>query len=1122
MTRKSFSSAQQLVDLHRLESEAEQQRTWLESMAALAALAEDDVATLEGLDPHALAKSARLALNQGWAKDLDTLPRERATLALYELGHAAASDEVKERLENMAFKRLLRLNAHEFSSVVARVARNEPQLLELPRIRARVALAIEMPCSYAPGADSLALLLTSQRALRETWLQQPSTGTLPARLLTARILERACYEAVRRARQGEQSAVELFDDPSVRSIWTRLLQDKEALVWSRVACARGALAEMKPEFIQEMKLELDLGGQPTEWRRAAASLAATLSFAGEAQLPQCEELLQSELCQRDPDVSAAMVTGLSRVVSLNSAIAEDLLEKLVAQGGLNTVEALVNLRRQRFDIELGARAVTRARDALQKAARPSGAEEDGRQAFMHCCEVELGKDGLSLPWLLLGALRDFAEEGSEKALSNVSHVLSETQQLLRKLEDSSWEDSSGRWETTLALWQLDVALLTSPCLHHLCLLDESGTLGAALSKLYGQFSSWLAHVERRAIEKQGAVPFLSLRLRRLRTWLHFVDADGMTERAPSSRQRERQALNATRLLARARDDAHSPLRRTVCAAAARACDALLRTGTCATSDIVLTVARTVEHPTDLLAFAEASMMPELQSCYEVLAQLARSALRKETGAPERGADTLRELGQQLPHGESSRVEALRLSIRHLCRAIENVQRAQGLDLLTDPEAVSPLTLMAQAHQQLAQLCAGAELRVGVSPPRLEIRSGALTEELERALHEVRGGQRDRRAEAIEKLERALEAEVPFSIARYCGQTLHRILSYPVTAPDTVRQRARVEVNFREDRPLPSWLPPGRILGGYYVLRTLGAGSGGSVFAARRQEEREHASAPTFALKVPEYDGSTARALGESEFLQMFREEAGALLALPSHANLASLVTFDAGVRPKPILVMEYVEGPSLAHLIDSARMNTVSALAYLLGVAAGLSVMHSRGLGHLDVKPSNIILRASREESTRFTPVLVDFGLAGSKIRPGCATSPYGAPEIWVDAEERLSDRPQPADVYAFCCLAYETLTGRMLVDGSTDYAVINAHLRHDGEPPRLRELKRSAPLRPLAELLTQGLRKDPTQRVRIGELASGLRRLAPLLTSTGWPLAASAAKPAPSVRTVFTSQLTT
>ena len=109
--------------------------------------------------------------------------------------------------------------------------------------------------------------------------------------------------------------------------------------------------------------------------------------------------------------------------------------------------------------------------------------------------------------------------------------------------------------------------------------------------------------------------------------------------------------------------------------------------------------------------------------------------------------------------------------------------------------------------------------------------------------------------------------------------------------------------------------------------------------------------------MPDYSAEAARTLSEEQFLTLFRDEAGALLALPRHRNLATFVTFDAGARPKPILVMELVEGPTLERVIERGELTIERALALLDGLCDGLSGMHRVGIGHLDVKPSNVILR---------------------------------------------------------------------------------------------------------------------------------------------------------------------
>ena len=172
-----------------------------------------------------------------------------------------------------------------------------------------------------------------------------------------------------------------------------------------------------------------------------------------------------------------------------------------------------------------------------------------------------------------------------------------------------------------------------------------------------------------------------------------------------------------------------------------------------------------------------------------------------------------------------------------------------------------------------------------------------------------------------------------------------------------------------------------------MLRTIGKGGVGSVFVVKRIEERNDRAAPCFALKVPEFDAQAARHMSETAFLQMFRSEATALLSLPTHRNLARFETFDLGARPKPILVMELIRGAGLDRLIRSRSLTIESALKYLDGILAALEAMHGAGVGPLDIKPSNVILRDGQ------TPVVVDFGLRGSKLRHGSGALGYYAPD---------------------------------------------------------------------------------------------------------------------------------
>jgi serine/threonine protein kinase len=195
--------------------------------------------------------------------------------------------------------------------------------------------------------------------------------------------------------------------------------------------------------------------------------------------------------------------------------------------------------------------------------------------------------------------------------------------------------------------------------------------------------------------------------------------------------------------------------------------------------------------------------------------------------------------------------------------------------------------------------------------------------------------------------------------------------------------------------------------------------------------------------------------------------------------------------------MELIEGTRCDQLITSRVLTVPGAFRILSGVLAGLLAMHSVGVGHLDIKPTNVILRATGE------PVLVDFGLAGRHLRPGCATSSYGAPEVWGIVPEGVSPTPLTADVYSFGCFAYEVLTGETLFDAPNEIALISAHLTHDGMPPGVKRLSERASTAALSRLLFRCLRRNPSDRATVSELAGELGEVAEGLGEERWPLSA-------------------
>jgi serine/threonine protein kinase len=269
-----------------------------------------------------------------------------------------------------------------------------------------------------------------------------------------------------------------------------------------------------------------------------------------------------------------------------------------------------------------------------------------------------------------------------------------------------------------------------------------------------------------------------------------------------------------------------------------------------------------------------------------------------------------------------------------------------------------------------------------------------------------------------------------------------------------------------------------------------------VLLAVRAEERARADRELVAVKVPDYSGDAARNLSEQEFERLFREEAGALLALPQHPNLARFITFDASAQPKPILVMEFVRGTNLERTLEAGELTMPRALAIIDHLLAGLQAMHAVRIAHLDVKPANLVLRDGTGEA-----VLVDFGLAGRHIRAGCGSPYYAAPEVWRDDPAQLE--PFPADVYAAACVAFEVVTNTVLMDGDTLKDVIDQHFAPQPGGHVLARMARNARLAPLAELLRAALARDGRRRPTVARLRAGFAAIARELATLAWPISA-------------------
>ena len=241
------------------------------------------------------------------------------------------------------------------------------------------------------------------------------------------------------------------------------------------------------------------------------------------------------------------------------------------------------------------------------------------------------------------------------------------------------------------------------------------------------------------------------------------------------------------------------------------------------------------------------------------------------------------------------------------------------------------------------------------------------------------------------------------------------------------------------------LQPGFTLGARYVLRKrVGAGGMGEVWAAN-----DTLLARTVALKImhPHTDD-------ELVFARRFREEAMHTAGL-SHLNIATLFDYgeDDGLA---YLVMELVRGVTLQQLLDREGAMPPSRVRSVIGQAAlALSVAHSAGIVHRDVKPANIMVTKDG------TVKLTDFGIARSADSSGLTRQGemLGTPH-YVSPEQALGHVATPlSDLYSLGIVAHELLSGRRPFDRGTPVATALAHVQDpppplpDGVPDDLRDI---------------------------------------------------------------------
>jgi Tol biopolymer transport system component len=270
------------------------------------------------------------------------------------------------------------------------------------------------------------------------------------------------------------------------------------------------------------------------------------------------------------------------------------------------------------------------------------------------------------------------------------------------------------------------------------------------------------------------------------------------------------------------------------------------------------------------------------------------------------------------------------------------------------------------------------------------------------------------------------------------------------------------------------LASGSRLGPYEIVSPLGAGGMGEVYRARDTRLER-----TVAIKVlsPQLSASP-------EVRQRFEREAKTISQL-SHPHICAL--HDVGREgDTEYLVMEYLEGETLADRLLKGPLPLEQTLRYGVQIADALDKAHRQGIVHRDLKPGNVMLTKSGVK-------LLDFGLAKALPSPaGRGVGGEGLTSVPTQlnltqegtilgtfqymAPEQLEGKDADArtDIFAFGCVLYEMATGKKAFSGATQASLISSILRDEPQP-----ISQVQPMSPPAfdHVVKKSLAKDPDDR---------------------------------------------
>jgi len=251
---------------------------------------------------------------------------------------------------------------------------------------------------------------------------------------------------------------------------------------------------------------------------------------------------------------------------------------------------------------------------------------------------------------------------------------------------------------------------------------------------------------------------------------------------------------------------------------------------------------------------------------------------------------------------------------------------------------------------------------------------------------------------------------------------------------------------------------GKHVGDYEILAVLGAGGMGKVYKVRNV-----ISDRVEAMKVLLPDLA-----GRQELASRFLREIKILAAL-NHPNIAALRTA-LTLDNQLVMIMEYVEGRTLAACVEQGPIPAVEALEYISQVLDALSYAHGQKVIHRDIKPSNMML------TPQGVVKLMDFGIARSGRDPALTTAGTTMGSLYYMSPEQVRGEmvDHRSDVYSVGVSLYEMVTGQRPFQSDSDVAIMAAHLQQMPKPPV--ELRPGLP-EALSDVIMTAMAKNPAQR---------------------------------------------